>query len=94
MRIVEANSSGFVADVCEEGALYRLRLTIFGETVSQRPMGQCPSDSVKNVLQRFEKRGISGVSIFVEGCRKGELIRFELDKYGAVQKRWAIGRCR
>lgn len=94
VRIVEANSGRFVAEVCEDGALFRLRLTIYGETVNQKLLGDCPSLRVKNILRQIEKRGITGASIFIEGCRKKDHIRFELDKYGIIKKRWTIGRCR
>ena len=94
VQVTKPKRDYFVAKVCEEGKLYYLRISIFGETVNQENLGECPSQKVSEILKRVEKRGITSAAIFVEGCRGKKLMRFELDRYGAIKKRWNIGRCR
>jgi len=94
IRIVEDKASGFVAEVCVGGSLLRLELTKYGETISERRLGDCPSRRVRKILRQFEKNGMTGATIFVEGCRKGKKLRIELDKFGAIVRRNVIGRCR
>lgn len=94
VQVTKPKRDYFAAKVCEEGKLYYLRISIFGETVNQENLGECPSQTVSEILKRVEKRGITSAAIFVEGCRGKKLMRFELDRYGAIKKRWNIGRCR
>ncbi len=94
VRIVADDASGFIAEVCEEGARFRLDLTRYGETVSQTRIGDCASRRVRNVLKQLEREGIRDAAIYVEGCRGNRRVRVELDQYGSVLGRDAIGRCR
>ena len=94
VRIIEDRPSGFVAEVCEEGTRVRLELTRYGETISQRRLGECASRRVKEVLKQFERQGVSGAIMYVEGCRNRKRVRIELDRRGSVVRRSVIGRCR
>jgi len=94
VNIVEHRADGFVADVCEDAELLRLELTIFGETVTQKRLGDCPTRPVGDVLRDFERRGFAGATLFLEACRKGRRVRIELDRTGDEAGRQVLGRCR
>ena len=94
IQIVEDRASGFVAEVCEGGTHLRLELTVYGETISEHRIGDCPSRRVRKILRQFEKNGMTNAKIFVEGCRKSKKLRIELDEFGTVVGRNVIGRCR
>lgn len=94
IQIVEDRASGFVAEVCEAGTQLRLELTKYGETISQFRIGDCPSRRIRKILRQFEKNGMTGAKIFVEGCRKHKKLRIELDEFGTNVSRNVIGRCR
>ena len=94
IQIVEDRARGFVAEVCEGGSHLRLELTKYGETISENRLGDCPSRRLRKILRQFEKNGMTGAKIFVEGCRKGKKLRIELDQFGAIIERNVIGRCR
>lgn len=94
VKILAQRANGFSAEVCEDAALLRLELTIFGETLSQTPVGQCPTRPIADVLGEFESRGLSGATLYVEGCRRGRQVRIELDRTGDEVGRTRLGRCR
>lgn len=94
VRIVRDNASGFVAEVCEEGVRYQLELTRYGETLSEKRVGECHSRRVRKILRQLEKQGIRDATLYVDGCRKRKRVRIELDQYGSVVRRTVIGKCR
>lgn len=94
VKILDQRANGFTAEVCEDATLLRLELTIFGETVTQTPLGTCPTRPIGDVVQDFERQGISQPTLFIEGCRRGRRVRIELDRTGEEVDRRVIGRCR
>ncbi len=94
VRIVRDDPSGFVAEVCEEGERFHLQLTRYGETLSEKRVGECNSRRVRKILKQLEQQGIRNGTLYVDGCRKRKRVRIELDRYGSVVKRSVIGRCR
>jgi len=94
VKILAQRANGFTAEVCEDAALLRLELTIFGETIRQSPVGQCPTRPIGDVLGEFERQGFSGTTVFIEGCRRGRRVRVELDRTGDEINRKVLGRCR
>lgn len=93
IKIIDHRANGFTAEVCEDAALLRLELTIFGETISQNRIGQCPTRPIGDVITEFERRGMAGTKVFVEGCRRGRRLRVELDRTGEEVGRRVLGRC-
>lgn len=93
VRIIDQRANGFTAEVCEDANLLRLELTVFGETISQNQIGQCPTRPIGDVIAEFERRGLSGATVFVEGCRRGRRVRIELDRTGEDIGRRILGRC-
>ncbi|GBE42575.1 hypothetical protein BMS3Bbin10_00637 [bacterium BMS3Bbin10] len=94
VRIIKDRPGGFTAEVCEEGARFRLELTRYGETLSEQRLGDCPSRRVRKILKQFERQGVTGATMYVEGCRKKKRVRIELDQHGTPVRRNVIGRCR
>jgi len=94
VRIVEDNASGFVAEVCDRGSLFRLDLTKYGETISEKGLGKCQSPRIGKILRQLESNGMTSATMFVEGCRKGKQVRVRLDRHGSIAGRKVIGRCR
>ncbi len=94
VRIVRSTPSGYAAEVCEEGARVELELTRYGETISQRPIGDCPSRRVRRVLDAIEKDGVTGASMYVDGCLDRTRIRIEIDRFGNIGRHTVIGTCR
>jgi hypothetical protein len=95
VKIVEQRNNGFTAEVCEDAALLRIDLTIFGETVSQTSLGDCPTQRVGEVIADFERQGLSEATLYIEGCqRRGRRVRIELDRTGEEVNRAIVGRCR
>ncbi len=94
VRIVRDDASGFVAEVCEEGARFQLQLTRHGETLSEKRVGDCSSRRVRKILKQLEKQGVRDARLYVDGCRKNKRVRIMLDQYGSVVRRSVIGPCR
>ena len=94
VRIVADNPGGFVAEVCEDGARFQLELTRYGETTSEKSLGDCASRRVRGILKQLEKEGMSDVTVYVDGCRKRKRYRIVLDEYGSMVSRNVIGQCK
>lgn len=93
VKIVDHRPNGFTAEACEDANLLRIELTIFGETISQNRIGQCPTRPIGDVISELERRGLSSTAIFVEGCRRSRRVRVELDRTGEEIGRKVLGRC-
>ena len=91
---VRDTASGYSAVVCEDGFRLELELTRYGETINQKPLGDCPSRRVRKVLESIERDGVRGVSMYVDGCMDRSRIRIEIDKFGNVGRQTVIGVCR
>lgn len=94
VRIVRDDPSGFVAEICEEGIRFHLQLTRYGETLSEKRVGECHSRRVRNILKQLKGQGLRNPTLYAAGCRNGKRVRVELDPYGAVVRRSVTGPCR
>ena len=94
VRIVRNTASGYAAEVCEDGLRLELELTRYGETLNQKPLGDCPSRRIRKVLESIERNGVRGASMYVDGCLDRSRIRIEIDKFGNVGRQTVIGVCR
>ena len=94
VRNVRNTASGYAAEVCEDGFRLELELTRYGETIDQKPLGDCPSRRVRKVLESIERDGIRGGTMYVDGCLDRSRIRIEIDKFGNAGRQTIIGTCR
>jgi hypothetical protein len=94
VRIVRDDASGFIAEVCEEGVRYHLRLTRYGETLSEKRVGECQSRRVRKILRQLEKQGVRDATLYVDGCQNRKRVRIVIDEYGSIVRRSVIGPCR
>ncbi|MGI9387832.1 MAG: hypothetical protein ACR2OX_10420 [Methyloligellaceae bacterium] len=93
---VEVDRAGnFVATSCHKFKLYKSRFDKYGKLFDQDVVGKCGQPPrLSEVLENFENRKLRDVQLFVEGCRRGRRIRFEINEYGEVKERKRVGRCR
>ncbi len=96
IKVEKEGRRGFVATACYRLEKIRYYLDAYGETVRQTVIGRCtPPPRLSQVLKEFrQERKLDEAGIFVEGCRKGTLLRFRINRFGEVIKREKIGRCR
>lgn len=96
IKITKSGPAGFVAAGCNRRERMEYRIDPYGSLLKRSVIGRCaPPPRVGQVLRDFrENEKLRGVGIFVEGCRKGRLLRFEIDRFGEVIKQERIGRCR
>ena len=86
-------SNGWNARVCRDEVERVIRVSSFGETISDRKSGTCESGTVLNVLKTLEGRGAESVTVFVEGCFRGKKYRWSFDRLGNRTGRRAVGNC-
>lgn len=92
---VHVDSSGaFVATSCYRRDKVRSRFDKYGKLFDRDVIGKCPPPPhLGKVLRNFEEKNFSDLQIYIEGCRKGRRIRFEIDHIGEIISRNRIGRC-
>ena len=85
--------NGWRADVCREENKLTLDIDVYGDVSRERRTGQCPSQTVLQVLQTLESRGADKTKAIVEGCYRGVQFRWEFDRLGNRTGRTRIGKC-
>ncbi len=93
ISIKDAAGRGFIVEACISNERVRVDISPYGETSSEKVLGPCKSPRLGKVLQDFKKRGLNRAKIFVEGCRRGNRVKIELDRYGDKVRSRRIGRC-
>lgn len=94
VRITHQGGGEYVAEVCDKAEHLRVRISIHGDTLDEQRIGRCAAPGLDEVLRQFEGQGVSGATLFVEGCRRGSRVRIELDAFGEVVDTVVGGRCR
>ncbi len=94
IRFIEGTVNAFQVEACHEGKRLRISFTLYGETEFERELGPCKSPRIDAVVSEIEGRGFSRVKIFAEGCRRGNRVQLELDRFGSTVNATRIGRCR
>lgn len=90
---VSKTTNGWTAEVCRDEVQRVIRVTSFGEVISERNSGTCTSSSVLNILKTLEGRGAKSTTVFVEGCYNNKKYRWAFDRLGNRTGRRAIGGC-
>lgn len=93
IRFIDGAADGFVVEACQGDRRLRINVSRFGETIFEKPLGPCRSPRLGKLIADFERRGLSGVSLYVEGCRDGRRVQIELDRFGTAVNRRRVGRC-
>ena len=94
INVVREDNRGFVIEACLEGERMRIDINPYGELKEERSLGECPRLSIRQVTNQLEKRNFRDLVVYVQGCKKGKLIRFKLDEYGDRSERKILGRCK
>lgn len=84
---------GFVVEACLAEERVRINISPYGETSSEKVLGPCKSPRIGKVLRDFKQQGLNRAKIFVEGCRRGQRVKIELDSFGDKVRSRRIGRC-
>ncbi len=92
----------FVAEACLGRRKFRLEVNEFGETLSQRHLGECrgPIDP-RRLAKILEEKGFTRVVVIddrlpryvAEVCKKDKRLELTLNRYGDVIERQKTGRC-
>ncbi len=93
INIKRETNRGYIAQACRSGQLYRNKYDVFGTLQDERQKGPCPSWSIKQVKEQLAKYKYRKLKFYVEGCRKGKLIRFRVNEFGDRSNRQIIGNC-
>lgn len=93
IQVVTREGREYVAEVCQNGRLFRMTFTLYGATTGEQEVGDCPDAPIQDIVKRFEDTGLSQVTPVIEGCRRGARLRIELDRYGAPVETRVMGVC-
>ncbi len=93
INIKRETNRGYIAHACRSGQLYRNKYDVFGTLQDERQKGPCPSWSIRQVKEQLAKYKYRKLKFYVEGCRKGKLIRFQVNEFGDRSNRQIIGNC-
>lgn len=86
-------NDGWRAVTCRDDEKIRIRFNPYGDILRERKIGECPSQSVLQLLKTLESRGAKQTGIYVEGCFKGTKYRWSFDRLGNRTDRARIGGC-
>ena len=94
--IEDKGRSGFLITACLKLDKIEINMDRYGDVLERNVIGKCtPPPRLPKVIRDFEdEKRLSDVKVFVEGCRRGRLLRFEIDELGEVVERTRVGRCR
>ena len=102
IKYINRRAPVYVAEACLGHRKFRLEVNEFGETLSQRNLGECrgPIDP-RRLAQILEGKGFSRVVVIddrlprylAEVCKGDKRIELTLNRYGDVIERHRTGRC-
>lgn len=93
VTVVREDNKGFLIEACLEGDRVRFEIDTYGDLLNERNLGQCQQFSIKQVKNKLSKRDFNNLEFFVQGCKKGKLIRFKVNEFGDRSDRQVLGRC-
>ena len=93
IRFVESTASGHVVEACQGEQRLRIEFSPYGETLFDRVLGPCKSPRIGKLIDDFKERGVSGVTLYLEGCRNGRRVQVEFDRFGTALNARRLGRC-
>jgi len=93
INVKNAAGRGFIVEACISNERVRIDISPYGETSSEKVLGPCKSPRIGKVLQDFKKQGLNRAKMFVEGCRRGQRVKIELNRFGDEVRSRRIGRC-
>lgn len=93
IRFVEGGSGGHVVEACQGEQRLRINFSPYGETEFDRVLGPCKSPRIGKLMDDFKKRGVTGATLYMEGCRNGKRIQVEFDRFGTALNARRVGRC-
>ncbi len=94
IKVVRENNKGYLIEACLEGERVRIELNPYGELQNERVLRQCNRYSIDQIENQLTKRNYKDLEFFVQGCKKGKLIRFTVNEFGDRSNREVLGRCR
>ena len=94
IRFIDRGGKSYITEACRKRERVRIAFSRYGELINEQYIGRCRSSRLRETVDSFQNRNLSNVKLYVEGCRRGRLIRFELDDNGEVLNRQRVGRCR
>lgn len=93
IRFVESGPRGHVVEACQGDERLRIEFSPYGETLFDRVLGPCKSPRIGKLIDDFKKRGTTGVTLYLEGCRNGRRVQVEFDRFGTALNARRVGRC-
>ena len=93
ININRNNRGVFDISACLQGAEKLIKLSRFGELISERDNGVCESRSVKEISDNLRGRGFDQLKFYSEGCRRGRLVRIYFNEFGDRVGRERLGNC-
>lgn len=94
IRFIDGISNGYLVEACQGNTRFRINFSRYGETEFEREIGPCRSPRIGKIIRDMESNGLSGVKIYAEGCRRGQRVKIELDRFGRTVNARRVGRCR
>jgi len=94
IRFIEGTVDSFLVEACHSGKRLQINFSLYGETQHERELGPCKTPRIDAIVSDIENKGLSKVRIFAEGCRRGNRVRLELDRFGTPVGAKRIGQCR
>ena len=92
-KVISQNNGTYIVSLCDGAVRKHVTFNVFGEALGEKKKGGCSTSSVLDVFRAFQKRKITGISFYAEGCRKGRKIRIEFSNIGDPVGRKNLGKC-
>ncbi len=93
VRLVSTNKDEYATIACKDNDRMSIRFSRYGEVIDQERVGTCRSPRIIDMLETLDGRGVNRMTVHIDGCRRGNRIRFTLNEWGEILRREQIGRC-
>ena len=81
-------------DSCYKGRQFHLVFNRYGEYLSERELGECPSWTFKQLQSILKNQKHTRIRFFAEACIKGKHVRYNVNRFGDRSNRKTLGRCK
>ena len=93
IELTSTSQDQYTTIACKDDERMSIRFTRYGEVIDQERLGSCVSPRMEQVIESFDKDGINRMTIYIDGCRGRDRMRFIMNEFGEKLKEERIGRC-
>ena len=95
MTVNREDKKRIVIGACHSDKLIRVEFNGQGEFINEKEVGDCPPRlTIRQTKIKLEAQDYRNVHMYLEGCRKGRLVRFQINNFGDRVRSKTIGVCK